>query len=50
MDTLNSEVTEKKSDLEKAKLARFGVARKVEALEVVICVLRSEHESALEME
>ncbi|XP_070009490.1 peroxisomal and mitochondrial division factor 2-like [Nicotiana sylvestris] len=47
VDVLNSEVTEKTTDLEKAELARLGAARKMEALEIVVRVLRSERESAL---
>lgn len=47
-DALSGEITEKAADLENAKLDRLGVARKVDVLQVVICILCSKRESALE--
>lgn len=47
-DALSGEDTKKAAGLEKAELAQLSAARKSEALDVVICILRSEWESALE--
>ncbi|XP_070050043.1 peroxisomal and mitochondrial division factor 2-like [Nicotiana tomentosiformis] len=48
-DALSGEVAEKAAGLEKAELAQLSAMRKVEALEIVIRILQSERESALEM-
>lgn len=47
-DALSGEVAERAADLEKAELARSGAIRKMEALEIVIHVLRSERENVVE--
>ncbi|XP_070018258.1 uncharacterized protein [Nicotiana sylvestris] len=49
LNALISKVAKKAEDHEKAELARLGAIRKAKALEIMVRVLRSERENALEM-